>query len=214
MYIFNCKVCNRQFSKRRENSQFCSTKCYNLHREQNGIPRHHQSKGSCLDCGAIIKLRSKRCNLCNNKYNASKRTTPRVTENPFCNTCGILKTKENTYSPADGKWAPTCRECRQEIGRRSQEGLKQGCVDYKGGCCQVCGYNKCLAALDFHHLDPTEKDFTVARKKLNIKDDKMRAELDKCVLLCANCHREEHRLLVRGKSFFPLSEDWSGTNSS
>ena len=60
-----------------------------------------------------------------------------------------------------------------------------------GGRCQKCGYNKNLAALDFHHQDPSQKEFTW--NSVSVKPwDKIIEEMKKCVLLCANCHREEH----------------------
>lgn len=64
-------------------------------------------------------------------------------------------------------------------------------MEYKGGKCQKCGYDKCENALTFHHLNPQEKDFNIA-KKYNVSWSKLKNELDKCVLLCANCHAEEH----------------------
>ncbi len=66
---------------------------------------------------------------------------------------------------------------------------KKRAVDYKGGKCQNCGYSKCLKALEFHHRDPKKKRFTIARLT-NPEWSKIRKELDKCDLLCANCHRE------------------------
>mgnify|MGYP000923179231 CR=1 FL=1 len=68
--------------------------------------------------------------------------------------------------------------------------VKQRAVIYKGGCCIVCGYLRCVAALSFHHTDPTKKDFNISgstRAWCAIK-----LELDKCVLLCHNCHCEVH----------------------
>lgn len=68
--------------------------------------------------------------------------------------------------------------------------VKKQCVDYKGGCCSICGYNKSLAALEFHHLNPLIKDFEISR---NVKSfSKLKPELDKCILVCSNCHREIH----------------------
>ena len=67
-------------------------------------------------------------------------------------------------------------------------------VEYKGGKCSKCGYNKCVGALDFHHLDPTEKDASWQKMRLWNKS-KLLKELDKCILLCANCHREAHNLV-------------------
>ena len=61
-----------------------------------------------------------------------------------------------------------------------------------GNCCSLCGYSKCLAALDFHHLDPTAKEGGVIGTTASLK--KQRAEVTKCILVCANCHREIHHL--------------------
>lgn len=49
-----------------------------------------------------------------------------------------------------------------------------------------------LKLFEFHHKDPSEKDFGIAEKGHTISEVKMKSELDKCVMLCANCHREEH----------------------
>lgn len=69
--------------------------------------------------------------------------------------------------------------------------IKDKAVEYKGGCCCKCGYNKHSAALEFHHINPEEKEFTWT--KLRLKSwDKIIKELDKCVLVCANCHNIEH----------------------
>jgi transposase len=64
-------------------------------------------------------------------------------------------------------------------------------IEYKGGKCEICGYNKCVTALEFHHLDPKQKDFTPS-KNMNMAWEKIKSEIDKCMLLCANCHREVH----------------------
>jgi transcriptional regulator with XRE-family HTH domain len=69
--------------------------------------------------------------------------------------------------------------------------LKIKSVDYKGGECTLCGYKKCIQALDFHHTNPSEKDFTISGN-YNISWDRIKNELDKCILVCSNCHREIH----------------------
>ena len=69
--------------------------------------------------------------------------------------------------------------------------MKQRAVKYKGGKCQICGYDKCENALVFHHLDPKQKDFAIGQK-YNLGWSQLKKELDKCILLCANCHAEEH----------------------
>lgn len=65
-------------------------------------------------------------------------------------------------------------------------------VDYLGGKCSNCGYNKCVAALDAHHIDPSNKSFALSHRGLTKSWDRIKEEANKCRLLCANCHREEH----------------------
>lgn len=70
--------------------------------------------------------------------------------------------------------------------------LKKELVDYKGGKCQKCGYNKCITALEFHHNNGN-KDTDIAKMIVYMLDIAvLKKEADKCELLCANCHREEH----------------------
>ena len=68
--------------------------------------------------------------------------------------------------------------------------IKKELVDYKGGCCEICGYNKSLRALQFHHTNPQEKDFNIGGKM--VLNEELKKELDKCILVCANCHSEIH----------------------
>lgn len=80
--------------------------------------------------------------------------------------------------------------------------LKLQAIEYKGGSCTNCGYNKCPAAMVFHHLIPGEKEFGIGNG--NIKSfERIKPELDKCILLCGNCHNELHyaedQLLVEAK---------------
>ncbi|MDO8303923.1 MAG: HNH endonuclease signature motif containing protein [Sedimentisphaerales bacterium] len=70
---------------------------------------------------------------------------------------------------------------------------KKKAVDYKGGRCMVCGYDKCLAALDFHHVNPKEKEgYGTGALKQHWTFEKNKSEIDKCVLVCVRCHREIH----------------------
>lgn len=73
--------------------------------------------------------------------------------------------------------------------KKSRDKRKEQMVYVMGGKCQICGYNKCIAALDFHHINPQEKSFAFNKAK-NYSWDKIIQELKKCVLVCANCHRE------------------------
>jgi len=63
-------------------------------------------------------------------------------------------------------------------------------LEYKGGKCQICGYKKYPGALELHHINKAEKSFGIGDKGYTRSWEKVKAELDKCVLLCANCHRE------------------------
>jgi 5-methylcytosine-specific restriction endonuclease McrA len=68
--------------------------------------------------------------------------------------------------------------------------MKLKAVAYKGGKCISCGFNKYIAAMEFHHLDSKQKDFSLSG--MTISWVRMQKELDKCALLCANCHRAAH----------------------
>lgn len=64
-------------------------------------------------------------------------------------------------------------------------------IEAMGNKCNICGYDKCNGALELHHINPDEKEFSFASIRANPKSwDKIVEELKKCVLLCANCHRE------------------------
>jgi len=70
--------------------------------------------------------------------------------------------------------------------------VKLQCIEYKGGRCSVCGYDKCPAALEFHHMDPLKKDFGISSNGASRSFEKCKSEIDKCILVCSNCHAEIH----------------------
>ena len=70
--------------------------------------------------------------------------------------------------------------------------LRKMAIEYKGGKCIICEYDKCNAALEFHHLNKKDKKFGLSMNGITRSWEKTKKELDKCVLLCANCHREIH----------------------
>lgn len=75
----------------------------------------------------------------------------------------------------------------QEKARRER---KLRLVEQCGGKCNLCGYDRCVAALEFHHRDPTTKKFNLGKDNLLKAWGMVLAEAQKCDLLCANCHRE------------------------
>ena len=74
---------------------------------------------------------------------------------------------------------------------------KDMAIEYKGGKCEKCGYNKCNGALEFHHLNPEEKDFSISTSGTTKSFERIKKEIDKCILVCANCHREIHYLITK-----------------
>jgi hypothetical protein len=105
----------------------------------------------------------------------------------ICSRCGRSCDKVK-QSPKTG--VKCCYNCYTNLRR---EKIKQKCVDYKGGKCQRCGYDKSLRGLQFHHRDPSQKEFNIRGTKAAATSwDVVKKELDKCDLLCANCHVEVH----------------------
>ena len=84
---------------------------------------------------------------------------------------------------------PNCYKNQKARGLKR----KLEAIESHGGKCSNCGYSKNIAALDFHHKNPDEKEYQLdVRHFANTNPDKLKEELDKCILLCANCHREIH----------------------
>ena len=89
------------------------------------------------------------------------------------------------------KYSDRAEYLKQAVVRRRQK-IRQLAIEYKSSRCSICGYNKCLKALEFHHLDSSKKDFGISAKGYTRSWEVIKKELDKCILLCANCHREVH----------------------
>lgn len=79
-------------------------------------------------------------------------------------------------------------------------------VEYMGGACSKCGYSKCVAALHFHHKDPSEKSFGISASGLCRSWEKVKKELDKTIILCANCHAENHHEEILKKEAIEAQE--------
>ena len=83
----------------------------------------------------------------------------------------------------------------EAVSKRRKK-LKLMAIELKGGKCQVCEYSRCVSALDFHHIDEKTKSFDLSTGGLTRSWEKIKAELQKCILLCSNCHREIHAGLI------------------
>lgn len=107
----------------------------------------------------------------------------------YCPKCDKVLDDDKFYIRQSGALSSWCRQCDKKRNRQKTQRIKQQCVEYKGSKCQRCGYKTCHQAMDFHHV--SDKKFGVA--SFNWKSfDYIKSELDKCWLLCSNCHREFH----------------------
>ena len=110
-----------------------------------------------------------------------------------CTKCKQELTIDNFYRKGDTGYHTYCKPCNTKETLIRQRKIKIDALDYKGGPhCSICGYNKYVGALQFHHLDPNEKDLEWSKFKTRKFDDRFKAELDKCIVVCANCHFEIH----------------------
>jgi DNA-binding transcriptional ArsR family regulator len=90
----------------------------------------------------------------------------------------------------EGRGYYRCKRCRSEAVTRRRRKVKRILAHEAGGRCCVCGYNRCVAALEFHHLDPAAKRLGMGYGGFAHALSRLREEAKKCVLLCANCHAE------------------------
>jgi hypothetical protein len=88
------------------------------------------------------------------------------------------------------KWK--CCACTVDYSAVYRKKRKKMAVDYKGGKCEICGYCRSIAVLNFHHTDPLLKEYNLSGTGLCKKWKTVAKELDKCQMLCFNCHHELH----------------------
>lgn len=169
----------------------------------------------CKKCGnkfpTYIVVNKKKHNLCNRKFcfqcsPFKKHNTKNlvlsnelITEK-VCTVCNKLKPLSEFYrrkNRRNGRYSE-CKICSSKRTKIARVRLKKLAVIYKGGKCEICGYKKCIKALEFHHRDPNKKDFALSDYRLYSKvlTDEIKHELDKCDLLCANCHRETEEDII------------------
>jgi hypothetical protein len=134
-----------------------------------GKPRIFTSRRYCLTCSPF------------GKHNTKNLTPTGNQQLRICKLC------DKQYIAGRGHYLQVCKSCRTAKYRQE---LKRQAVRHLGGRCQICGYSRCLSALQFHHRDPKQKVFTIADYSGGW--EKIRLEVEKCVLLCGNCHTEVH----------------------
>lgn len=151
-----------QCNNKTENPRFCSRSC--AAKYNNTRTPKRQLEGSCLICNTKISSTLKYCSsLCRKTARVASRRTDQETKE--ANVKAVISYRKRTKIKA---------------------------VTYLGGKCKLCGYDKCPEALHFHHIDPKQKDFSVSKSGNTRAWNKVKLEIDKCILLCANCHTEVH----------------------
>ena len=149
-----------------------------------------------------------KCQWCNNEFEASRRDAKYCSQScqkkasrnrkiqniniyeKVCNKCGkTFFIKENAFNR---RYCYECVPLSFKNGAQNRQIIKRWALEYKGFSCEICGYNKCSDALEFHHEDPAQKEFSLSDRNLILDWQQIKKELDKCHLVCANCHREIH----------------------
>lgn len=167
---FGRLVClEKAASRNRHTYWLCECDCGN----KKEIQTSHLTSGAIISCGCERNNANinKKCILCGKEFLANN------IMRKYCFDCS-----PQGLTPTEGL-------------RSRKRALKHFLVQYKGGKCCQCGYNKCEGALQFHHINQEEKDFTLSHINLNDTDfsiEIIKQEVDKCILLCANCHAEKH----------------------
>jgi hypothetical protein len=112
----------------------------------------------------------------------------------FCISCNTLKPITEFFSngltlKGTPKYKSHCNVCQPLLDRKRKLATFSQAYG-KPFACEKCGYNKNFSALEFHHKDPSEKEFSFSYQSISYK--RLKPEIDKCILLCSNCHKEEH----------------------
>ena len=104
----------------------------------------------------------------------------------ICPICG------KTFRPknASANQRTCCYNCMPDGVQLTRGAFLAKIKQQRGGKCIRCGYDKCLKALEFHHIDPNKKDFTISNDHFKLIDAV--EEIKKCILICSNCHKELH----------------------
>lgn len=152
-----------------------------------GVKKNISKRRFCLDCSPF-GLRNR---IDYTKYNDREGYKT-------CRSCKIEKKLIEFYRCKEKRdsCSSICRYCHNEKTKGRLKEYKNLCLEYKGAKCSICGYNKCVEALEFHHRDNLEKKFSIANARFKKFNEKTKEELDKCDVLCANCHREIHAGVV------------------
>lgn len=110
----------------------------------------------------------------------------------------------------EGRGYYRCKRCRSEAVAKRRRTIKRQLVEEAGGACALCGYARWHGALQFHHVEAAAKEFHLAQGGYSRSIARSRAEMEKCTLLCANCHAE----VEGGFATLPMDSDRSQTETT
>lgn len=177
MVIKICKTCGVEFSRKD-----CPQILFNS---------YMKARVNCFTCSPYLTLEDR-----------IKKKTLLVEKQ--CNICKVILPKSAFYVDKNGVTYSACTKCQTAkkvpLRKKRKAKTKQHIVNLSGGKCTKCGYFKNLTSLDFHHLDPLKKEAQLTTLTFGAKS--LASELDKCVLLCSNCHREHHNSLPNLGHFY------------
>lgn len=148
---------------------------------------------------STVYVYKKKWDLTGFSPNSNTRIVDREDETKKCSDCGITKPLtefySNGYQPnGKKKYKGKCKGCDKKYHTNNQIAkiisiLAEFGKEYK---CEKCGYDRNTAAITFHHTNPSEKEFAISEISKTYSEQKLREEIKKCVVLCHNCHMEEH----------------------
>lgn len=148
----------------------------------------------CELCGEEFKTytRSRRfcCRSCSEQWQKQNLANDPTGENKRCKKCGTMQQVEAFRSKGNRR-QPYCKPCMDIYQSERWIRKKVMAINYLGGKCVDCGFRGHPAAFDFHHEDGAikEAEWSVLRRR---SWNKIQKELDKCTLVCSNCHRIRH----------------------
>lgn len=160
--MIKCEKCKKEFS---------------TYAVIDGKPKNLQNRKYCLDCSPW------------GRHNTSKLSIEEG--NRYCSACKLEKPISEFHKKTKKYLHCYCKSCLYMFQKKRWLQKKKDAVNYLGGKCKKCGYKRNLSALVFHHKNPSEKEYDWNKLRL-LTSEKVKKELDKCELLCSNCHAELH----------------------
>lgn len=206
--VINCVVCQTEFVQKNSNSKYCSDKCS----WRGSQPKHKEARKNRIYArkAELILQNGGCCNLCGYKKCGRAMTFHHIdpsTKKFTLDSGNLFRYTWDAILEESKKCQLLCQNCHAELHERERNlnanfaradkrekyrTRKSYAIAIKGGCCELCGYtNDGQQSFTFHHIDKTQKSFPLDSVAFcNKKDNEILEELNKCQLLCFNCHME------------------------